>query len=102
VATFLDFAHLGATGAEGLAPDCRWPLTSRGYEANSWTRAKRVSQIDLDALADIGIREMLAHPVAVGWIRQTPPELGQLVLRPRVLNVGEQLPALADQMQPPA
>lgn len=59
-------------------------------------------QVDLDAFPDAGIREVVGHPVAIGWIREAPAEVGQVVLGPRVLNVGQQLPALPHQVQPPA
>jgi selenocysteine-specific translation elongation factor len=44
-------------------------------------------QIDVDALPHAGIGKVLTHALAIGRIGEPPPERGQVVLRPRVLNV---------------
>jgi hypothetical protein len=48
----------------------------------------------------LGSGEPRADPVAVGGIREAPLEGRQAVLGARILNVRQQLTALADQMQP--
>jgi hypothetical protein len=57
--------------------------------------------IDLDALAHAWIREVLDDAHAIAGIRQAFLERRQVVLRARVLDVREQLAALAHQEEPP-
>ncbi len=45
---------------------------------------------------------MLADTEAIRRRGQAPPELGKLILGPRVLDVGEQLSALPHQVEAPA
>ena len=49
-------------------------------------------EVDLDAFSDTRIGNMVWHAVAVGRIRQATLEFRQVVLRPRVLNVGQSCP----------
>ena len=43
---------------------------------------------------------MLAHAGPIRRIGEAPPKLGQLILRPRVVDVGQQLPPLPHEVQP--
>ncbi len=45
--------------------------------------------VDVDALAHARIGEVLDDAVSIPGVRQAPTELGQVVLGPGVLNVGE-------------
>jgi hypothetical protein len=57
-------------------------------------------QVDIDTFPHTRIGEMRADSVAVGGIGETPLEGRKVVLRARILNVRQELAALADQMQP--
>ena len=59
-------------------------------------------EVDFDALVDARIGEVLTHSLAIRCVRQTLLERRQVVLRARVLDVGQQFAALADQVQTPA
>ena len=55
-------------------------------------------EVDVDALAHTGVGKMARHAVSIGRIRESTAELWQIVLRARVLNVGQQLAALPNQV----
>jgi hypothetical protein len=57
-------------------------------------------QVYLDALAHTGIGEVLAHAGAIPRIGEAAPELGELILGSRVLDVGQELSALPHQVEP--
>ena len=51
--------------------------------------------IDLNALSHTTVGEMLDHSVAIRLVGECAPEFGQVVLRTRVLDVGQDLAPLA-------
>ena len=51
-------------------------------------------QVDIDTLSHTRIREMRAHAVAVGGIREAPLESREIVLGAGILNVRQKLAAL--------
>lgn len=56
-------------------------------------------QVDFNGLADAGIGKVVRHAFPIGRICEPTLELWEVVLCPRVLNVGQQLPALAHEVQ---
>ena len=58
-------------------------------------------EVDRDALLHTRIGKVLHYPVAIGAIGEFSPEHGQVVLRARVLDVGQELAAFAHEMQAP-
>ena len=58
-------------------------------------------EVDLNALLDARVSEMLHHPRAIGLIGELSPKRGQVVLRARVLDVSEQLAPLPHEVKAP-
>ena len=59
-------------------------------------------EIDLDALADSGIGESFGDAFMVNLAVELMPELGQVVLAVGVLDMGEQIDAVPDEVITPA
>jgi hypothetical protein len=57
-------------------------------------------EVGLDALPDVGIGERVGDPRAIGPVDDLPRGLGEVVLVVGILDVGEELPALADEVEP--
>ena len=57
--------------------------------------------VDRDALLHTRIGKVLHDSLAISAIGELPPEDGQVVLRARVLDVGQELATLAHEMQAP-
>ena len=58
-------------------------------------------QIHLDALLHGGIAEALRHPIPVGFVGDLLANLREVVLTIGIVDVREQLCALAHEMHPP-
>src|SRR5882762_6799248 len=69
-------------------------MTSASY----WSISARSTAM---LFCTLGSGKVLHHPVAIGAIGEFSPEDGQIVLRARVLDVGQELAAFAHEMQPP-
>ena len=61
----------------------------------------RAGRANPDALLHTRIGKVLHDSLAIGAIGELPPEDGQVVLRARVLDVGQELAALAHERQAP-